>query len=60
MRNIQSWIGQRKGRNTCLIDDRVVTRRSVVPDHILDLERLFVSGVDAVELLVVRKDGTVN
>jgi hypothetical protein len=47
-------------QQTCLVDNRVVTGSSVIPKHILDLERLFVSGVDSIKLLVVRKDGAVD
>ena len=47
-------------QDTCLDDDRVIACRSVIPEHILDLERLFVSRVDAIKVLIVCKDGAMD
>jgi hypothetical protein len=46
--------------STHRVNDGVITSRSVILDHVDDLERLVISGVDGVECLVVRVDGSVN
>lgn len=46
--------------STHRVNDGVITSRSVILDHVDDLERLVVSGVDGVKGLVVRVDGSVN